>query len=69
MIKNNNIDKFQEKIGYIPQDIFIVNDTIRNNIIFDDDNKFDSDLLDTAIKTSNLHEFIKSLQKGNNTFP
>ena len=38
-INNNNLYSFQEKINYVPQNIFVLNDTIRKNIAFGVDNK------------------------------
>ena len=50
-----------EKIGYVPQEIYIVDDTIKNNIAFG----VDSDLIDNEriielSKLVNLHKFVKN---------
>jgi ABC-type multidrug transport system fused ATPase/permease subunit len=36
---HNNIKSWHSKIGYIPQDIFLIDDTIKNNIAFGLNNK------------------------------
>ena len=33
-INHNNLSSFQKKINYVPQNIFVLNDTIRKNICF-----------------------------------
>tara|TARA_X000000950_G_C13918554_1_gene662226 strand:- start:6782 stop:8527 length:1746 start_codon:yes stop_codon:yes gene_type:complete len=66
ILSNSNIDSFQNIIGYIPQDIFIINDTILNNIKLNDDNN-PNIYLDKAIKTARLVEFIKNQEKGINS--
>ena len=33
-LKKNNINSWAAKIGYIPQDIFLLEDTIKNNVLF-----------------------------------
>lgn len=49
------------KIGYVPQFIYLTDDTIRNNILFYDDMNVDEELLKTVIKQSQLEDFINSL--------
>ena len=31
---NENINSWHKNVSYVPQDIFLLNDTIRNNILF-----------------------------------
>lgn len=56
---------WQGQIGYIPQDIFLLDDTISNNITY---GKSDSDIshpdLTEAIKGASLEKFIGSLPDG-----
>lgn len=52
-----------EKIGYIPQNIFILDDTIENNILFGNENN-DSEQMRNAVEMAGLKEFIDSLPNG-----
>ncbi len=67
--KIENVKKnWQKSIGCVPQDVFIINDTLKKNIAFGvPENKIDENKLDNAIKNSQLSEFKKSLKFGYNT--
>lgn len=52
-----------EKIGYIPQNIFIMDDTIENNILFGAE-KNDSVFMQNALEMAGLVEFVNSLPQG-----
>jgi ABC-type bacteriocin/lantibiotic exporter with double-glycine peptidase domain len=59
---------WQKKIGYVSQNIFLFNDTILNNIVFDIESKNISlEEVYKIIDFINLKEFIDSLQYGLNT--
>ena len=63
-----NIESWQKKIGLIPQDNFLMDDTILHNILFlNDENKVDEKRLKDAINYSGLSEFIDNLDSGINT--
>ncbi len=63
-----NIESWQKKIGLIPQDNFLMDDTILHNILFlNDENKVDEKRLKDAINYSGLSEFIDKLDSGINT--
>lgn len=68
--KNIEINKndWFDKIGYVPQNIFLNDDSIENNIAFTMDNKKvnKSKILEVA-KLSQIYEFIKNKQKGFDT--
>lgn len=61
----DNINDWQTNIGYIPQDIVILNQSIKENILFGSSNKKYSNkkILD-ILKKVNLHQFIKKLPGG-----
>ena len=61
-------NKWQEKIGYIPQNFYILDDTILENIVFSQ-NKKDVDLkkISEVLKFSKLEEVVKSLPDGLNS--
>lgn len=62
------IKSWQKKIGYVPQSIFLNDDTIRNNIAFGiDSNLVDEKKIDTSIKFSKVTEFINDLPQKKNT--
>ena len=56
---------YQKLIGYIPQSIFLLDDSIKNNICFAvDKNEIDNQKLENAIKNSALFDYINSLPDG-----
>ncbi|USN53977.1 MAG: ABC transporter ATP-binding protein [Candidatus Nomurabacteria bacterium] len=64
----NTMAAWQKNIGYIPQTIFLADNTIRNNIAFGlNDNEINDAQVSRAIKMAQLEEFIASLPQGVNT--
>ena len=64
-----NIKDWQKKIGFVPQQPFFTNDTIKNNIIFGENiSKINIKLLNRAIKYAQLETLLKELPKGLNTY-
>lgn len=60
--------EWHKKVGYIPQTIFLMDDTIRNNIAFGiESSKINESQLEKAIDGAQLKEFIDSLPEGLNT--
>ena len=57
---------WMKNIGYIPQTIFLVDDTIRNNIVFGSPNASDERIWE-VLKIAKLDEFVKSLEHGLDT--
>ncbi len=61
-------DLWQMQIAHVPQDIFLINDTIKNNITFNIDEKnIDTKKLEEVISISELKDFVDNLDKGLNT--
>ena len=59
------ISLWQHKIGYVRQNVFVYNSSLKNNIAFGVDEQFiDYDKLNYALKLSNLEEFIASNEYG-----
>ena len=55
--------------GYIPQATFLLDDTIKNNVIFgQDEEDFDSKLFWDCLKISRIDTFVKSLPDKENAF-
>lgn len=70
----NGIDIYQDipgwraHLGYIPQSIYLLDDTIRANVAFGvPDNKIDEKRLWFALRSARMEEFIHSLPKGLDT--
>ena len=63
----NNLNGWQNQIGYIPQQIVILNDSLRNNILFGLDNKnYNDSKLRNILKKVNLKDFYTQLPNGLN---
>ncbi len=58
-----NAKKWKRHIGYVSQDIFIVNDSIRNNIKLYDPSISDAEMIEAA-KKAHLYDFVMSLPNG-----
>ena len=58
---------WHDKIGYIPQTIYMLDDTIRNNIAFGKTEGIDDADIWEALKQAQLDEFVKSLDEGLDT--
>lgn len=64
----DNLRKWSEKIGYIPQTIYLSDDTIRNNIAFGiEENKIDDKAVWKALEQAQLKEFIQNQKDKLNT--
>jgi len=64
----DNIESWQKQIGYVPQDIYLLDDTIKNNIGFGLDSKdINQENLLKSIKLAKLDDFINSLPEKENT--
>lgn len=60
----DNKTAWQKQIGYIPQVIYLMDDTIRNNIAFGiDGSDIDDDAIWNALKEAQLDEYVKGLPK------
>ena len=63
-----NINAWQNLIGYVPQDIYLLDDTIKNNIAFGISEKFfDIKKFERAIQISQLQDFVQNLNLGADT--
>ncbi len=63
----DNYSSWQKQIGYVPQDIYLTDDTLMNNVAFGL-NKKNGEIsekdVSEAIKAANLDTFVKSLPEG-----
>lgn len=61
----DNLRAWQNQIGYVPQSIFLSDDTLRRNIAFGlEADKIDNAAVDRAIQSAQLTQFIQSLPDG-----
>ena len=58
---------WHDKIGYIPQTIYMLDDTIRNNIAFGQAEGIDDAAVWDALRQAQLDDFVKSLDEGLDT--
>ena len=73
LVDNSHIQanprKWQDQIGYVPQSIYLTDDTLRNNIAFGiPSNKINNRAVDYAIRSAQLDEFVESLSEGLETY-
>ncbi len=60
--------QWQKHIGYIPQNIYMIDDTIRNNIALGvDRDKIDEKAVWKALENAQLADFVRSLEEGLDT--
>jgi ATP-binding cassette, subfamily B, bacterial PglK len=64
----NNLRGWQSQVGYVPQTIFLTDDTLRNNVAFGvRPREIDEKRLRTAIADSQLSDLVAKLPKGLDT--
>lgn len=63
-----NLYSWRRKIGYVPQNVFLLDDTILKNVAFGvEDSKIDIDLVNKSLKEAQLKEKIETLPEGLST--
>ncbi len=63
-----NLRGWQDQIGYVPQSIFLSDDSLRRNIAFGlPEDQIDDLAVERAIKASQLEEFVAGLPEGLHT--
>jgi ABC-type multidrug transport system fused ATPase/permease subunit len=62
---NSSLPEWYKKIGYVPQSVYLTDDTIRKNIAFGlrEDN-IDDDLIKQAVEKASLNNFLNELSDG-----
>lgn len=64
-----NLSTWQKEIGYIPQTIYLSDDTIRNNVAFGIGKEdIDEQAVLHALQQAQLYEFVESLPEGLDTY-
>jgi ABC-type multidrug transport system fused ATPase/permease subunit len=65
----SNLRNWQDQIGYVPQVIYLTDDSLKNNVAFGIPKaQIDHAAVDRAIKAAQLDEFVASLPEGLETF-
>jgi len=60
-LNEENLRMWQKNIGYVPQNIYLCDDTITHNIAFGiPDNEIDQEAVVQAAQLANIHHFIKN---------
>ena len=62
-----HLTAWQKNVGYIPQSIYLMDDTIRNNIIYGAETDVDDERLMRAVEEAQLKEFVETLSEGLDT--
>ncbi len=68
-IRDDNVRNWQRNVGYVPQQVFLADDSVTHNVAFGlPDEYIDRVRIEQVCKIANLHDFIeKELPEGYNT--
>jgi ABC-type multidrug transport system fused ATPase/permease subunit len=63
------INKWPGAIGYVPQEVVIINATVRENVVFGyAENEVPENLVEEALRKAHLFEHVSGLSKGINSY-
>ena len=65
-ISKLTLDSIRRNIGIVQQDVFLLNGTIRDNILYGRLNATEEEVIQAA-KRANIHDYVMSLEKGYDT--
>ena len=66
---NDNIRGWQNNIGYVPQNIYLTDDTLRKNIALGiSEDQIDDKSILRAMKQAQLNDFVQDLEEGIDTY-
>lgn len=65
-ISQVTLESLRKNIGIVQQDIFLFNDTIKNNILYGRPDATDEEIINAA-KVANIHDYIMSMEDGYDT--
>ena len=66
-IKNWNLQSLRAQIAYVPQDVFLFSDTVKENILFGTDERKSEETISHFAKMAAIDEEINRLQNGYDT--
>ena len=58
LITKENLRSWQQNIGYVPQHIYLADDTVQANITWVNPEKINQEFVEKASKIANLHDFV-----------
>jgi ABC-type bacteriocin/lantibiotic exporter with double-glycine peptidase domain len=59
----DNFEKFRNNLGYVPQDVYLLNDTVKANIAFGvEENQVDIERIKECCKLAKIDSFIEKLE-------
>lgn len=61
-----SLSSWRQKVGYVSQDIFLFNESIRQNILLWDESVSENDMVQAA-KRAQIHDFVETLPEGYDT--
>ena len=65
ILKSNNLENWRNSLGYVPQNIIILNQSLRENILFGaDGDYFNDNILKKLIKKVDLEKFFQKSKNG-----
>lgn len=67
IINEKNINSWRDKIGYVPQQVYLFDSTIAENIAFNSECEINIEDVILAAKKADIHNFIMELEDGYNT--
>ncbi len=65
-IKSLNVNKYRSQIGYVPQDVFLFSDSIRNNVRFGSNDMSEAEIIKAA-KNADLYNNVIDFPEGFDT--
>lgn len=66
-IEKHDLYQLRKSIGYVPQEVFLFSDTIKNNIAFSVDRKYTDEEIYQAAKDAGVYDNIMSFPQGFDT--
>jgi ABC-type bacteriocin/lantibiotic exporter with double-glycine peptidase domain len=63
-----NLQAWRKKIGYIPQDVYLFDATVAENVAFTTRDKVDEERLVEVLKEAEIYSFLKEHQDGIDTY-
>ena len=60
-----SLSRWQSQIAYLPQEVFLIDNTLRNNVALGiNDNEIDDQLVHESLNNASLQEFVDTLPQG-----
>jgi len=65
LLNENNVSDWQQMVGYVPQDIYLLDDTLRRNIAFGvEDSQIDDDRVISVLRMAKLEGLVAQNKSG-----